>query len=371
MITPKDELTALLTLVRIEGLGPAKAKTLYTQVGNALEIFRSYKDLNDIIPGVTQCLIKTLNDSGSLFMAERELSFIKEHHIRILTFEDADYPARLRECEDAPLVLFSLGKIDPNTKHTIAVVGTRKATVYGKELATKLVKDIAVHIPDTLIISGLAYGIDITAHKAAMDSNIQTIGILAHGLDRIYPSAHRQTALQMLENGGVLTEYMSGQMPLKYNFVRRNRIIAGMADAVIVVESSLKGGSLITAEIAESYSRACFAFPGSVGDVSSAGCNELIRSNRAGLIQSADDLIKDMGWETVCSKNPVQRELFYNLTETEQKILKIISRTPKGAQLNTLVVECNIPAGQMMSLLFELEMKEMIKSHPGCLYTTK
>ncbi len=371
MIAPKDELTALLTLCKIGGIGPAKVRMLYEKVGSAQEIFRSYRNLKNIIPGVTQHFIEMLDDSGSLFDATRELEFIRKNHIRCLTIEDEEYPTRLRECEDAPLILFGLGNFHLNQQHTVAIVGTRKATVYGRQLTERFVKELSALCPGTLIISGLAFGIDVTSHRAAMDNNLPTVGVLAHGLDRIYPASHRNVARQMVVNGGLLTEFSSGTLPFKENFVQRNRIVAGMADAVIVMESATKGGSLITAEIAESYCRSVFAFPGAVGDVSSAGCNELIRSNRAGLIQSASDFVKDMGWSTANVSQPIQQELFQDLTETQRTVLALLSNAPKGLQLNNLVVSCNTPVGEMMSLLFDLEMKGLIRSRPGCLYTIK
>lgn len=370
MIAPKDELTALLTLGKIEGLGPAKVRTLYEQVGSALEIFRNHRNLNDIIPGVTQRLTQALDDSGSLFAAEKERQFIEEKRIRCLSIEDSDYPARLRECGDAPLLLFGLGNFNLNARHTVAIVGTRRSTVYGKQLTEKFVSELTALCPDTLIVSGLAYGIDIAAHKAAVQNGMQTVGVLAHGLDMVYPASHRSTAKQMLGNGGLLTEFTSGTTPFPQNFVRRNRIVAGISDAVVVIESPSKGGSLITAELAESYCRSCFAFPGCVGDEMSAGCNELIRSNRAGLIQSAADFAKDMGWSDCNSSKPVQQELFPDLTDTQRKIMELLSKAPKGLQLNNLVVACDIPAGNMMSILFDLEMKGLVRSRPGCLYTT-
>lgn len=369
MIAPKDELTALLTLTKIEGIGPAQAKVLYEQTGSALEIFRSYRNLSDIIPGVTQRLIEALDDSGSLFAAERELQFIRDHRIRCLTFEDDAYPVRLRECSDAPLVLFTLGNVNPNPIHSIAIVGTRKATIYGRQLTERLVRDLSVKCPDTLIISGLAFGIDVSAHKSAMENNLPTVGVLAHGLDKVYPAAHRNIARQMLSNGGLLTEFMSGTTPFKPNFIQRNRIVAGMADAVVVVESGSKGGSLITARLAEDYCRSCFAYPGEVGRDTSAGCNELIRNNRAGLIQSADDLIKDMGWSDAKPPKPIQRELFPDLTPGQQKVMERLGKDIKGVQLNTLVVDCNIPVSEMLSILLDLEMKGLVHSHPGNLYT--
>ncbi len=369
MNIPHEELTALLTLNKIDGIGPAKARILYEQTGSALEIFRNHKDLDNIIPGVTKCISDALEDSGPCLEADKELRFIEENHIRCLSFADESYPARLRDCGDAPLVLFGIGNFNLNARHTIAIVGTRKATLYGKQLTAKFVNELSQLCPDTLIISGLAFGIDAAAHKSSLENAIPTVGVLAHGLDRIYPAAHRHIAKKMIDNGGLITEFMSGEMPLKYNFVRRNRIVAGMADAVVVVESPPKGGSLITAELAEDYCRSCFAFPGEVGRESSAGCNWLIRSNRAGLIQSAADFITDMGWESSSGNKAVQQEIFPDLSPDQQKVMDCLHRSIGGIQLNTLVVDCDIPAGQLLSILLELEMKGLVKSHPGCIYT--
>ncbi len=215
-----------------------------------------------------------------------------------------------------------------------------------------------------------APGYDYARHSAAVEAQLRTVGVLAHGRDQIYPASHRNVARRMLDNGGLVTEFMSGTTPFKGNFVQRNRIVAGMSDAVVVVESASKGGSLITAEIAESYCRSCFAFPGAVGDPISAGCNELIRSNRAGLIQSARDFVTDMGWH-IHATEPIQQQLFPELDGIQQKVMQCLEKAPKGLQLNTLVVECDTPAGEMISTLLDLEMKGLVKSHPGCLYTLK
>ena len=224
-------------------------------------------------------------------------------------------------------------------------------------------------LPDVIIVSGLAYGIDIHAHRAALQHKMETIGVLAHGLDRIYPSVHRRTAAEMTQCGGLLTEFMSGTNPDKQNFVKRNRIVAGISDATIVIESANKGGSLITAEIAESYHRDCFAFPGRINDMYSAGCNELIRSNRAVLLQSAEELIKAMNWDSeVQAPAVIQRQLFPELDENEEKIVSLLQKHPDGIQINTLVVESNIAINRMTGILFELEMKGIIRTLAGGVY---
>ena len=257
-----------------------------------------------------------------------------------------------------------------NTQRVISIVGTRHATKYGEDLCTSFMQDLANLCPNTLIVSGLAYGIDIHAHRNALEQGFPTIGVLAHGLDRIYPSAHRKTAIEMMDHGGLLTEFMSGTNPDRQNFVRRNRIVAGMSDATIVVESAAKGGALITAELAESYHRDCFAFPGRATDIYSAGCNELIKSNRASLILSAEDFVHAMSWNTTNRKpkEAIQQELFLNLNEEEQKIVDILQESIEGIQINTLVVKANIPIHRLSTLLFELEMKGVVKSLAGSVY---
>ena len=365
---PEDELTALLTLNRIDGLGCTGAKYLYEQLGSAQEIFRNREHLKEIIPGISTPTIDALCDSRYDSFIREELEFIERHGIRCVTPADSDYPVRLLDCHDAPLVLFSLGNVNYNATHTVSIVGTRKATDYGRRMCHTFVKELHELCPDITIVSGLAYGIDIESHKAALEAGFPTLGVLAHGLDMIYPSAHRPVAKQMLSDGGLVTEFMSRTAPLAPNFVRRNRIIAGLSDAVIVVESAAKSGSLITAEIAASYNRDCFAFPGSVGDPYSVGCNELIRDNRASLITSAADFVNAMNWNEHSLKGvPVQKDLFPDLTEEENLVYQRIRLKAQGVHISTLMTELNIPFPRLSTILFSLEMKALIKQAPGSL----
>ncbi|MBO7261231.1 MAG: DNA-processing protein DprA [Bacteroidaceae bacterium] len=370
MNSPKDELTALLALNRIDRIGSIRAKYLYEQLGSAQEIFRNRKHLNEIITGVNQSLINALDDSGVFIKAEEELQFIEENHIRCLTPEHQDYPSRLRDCEDAPLLLFTLGNADLNTTKIVSVVGTRKATEYGRRMCNRLIEELHTLCPDILIVSGLAYGIDAISHKAALDNNCKTVGVLAHGLDMIYPRTNRDMAKRMLDCGGLVTEFMSQTIPLPNNFLRRNRIVAGLADAVVIVESAARGGSLATADMAQSYHRDCFAFPGSVGDIYSEGCNALIRDNKAALITSGSDLVDAMGWGTkgVGKSEPIQTELQFDLTPQEQQVFDKVREKAQGVHINTLVVECNMPYALITSVLFSLEMKELVKPFPGSMY---
>ena len=298
------------------------------------------------------------------------MEFVEKNRITCLTLKDEAYPSRLRECEDAPLALFFKGNTDFNRIRVINMVGTRRATEYGKQFCADFLHDMAAFCPDVLVVSGLAYGIDIHAHRAALANHLSTVAVLAHGLDRIYPYVHRKTAVDMLEDGGLLTEFLTETNPDRFNFVSRNRIVAGMCDATIVVESSEKGGSLITAELAEGYHRDCFAVPGRVTDAASLGCNQLIRDNKAALIQSAEDFIHIMGWASAPQpekQKDIQRDLFPELTEEESSVVRILSRQG-DLHINTLVVEANLPVNRMSSLLFELEMKGVVKAMVGGVY---
>jgi DNA processing protein len=312
-----------------------------------------------------------LSDMSLIERAEREMEFIEKNGIRLLCLGDEAYPYRLAECDDAPLVLHSMGNADLNAKHIVSIVGTRHASDYGKELCENFVADLARFVPGTLIVSGLAYGIDVCAHRAALKAGLPTIGVLAHGLDRIYPGAHRSTAKSMLENGGLLTEFMSGTNALPRFFVQRNRIVAGMSDATVVIESASKGGSLITASMAQGYARDCFAFPGRVYDQYSQGCNELVAQNKAALITCAYDFVQAMNWGTDTKKNStkeLQGELFPEMTEAERVVMEVLRGSGEGLQVNQMVVTLDMPINILMPLLFEMEMKGYIKAIAGGSY---
>ena len=366
----QDEQIYTLALTRIPGLGLMGAYNLVRTLGSASAIFQHRKELKELLPEVSDKLIKALDCPEAFHRAEEELKYAKKNQIQCITLNDAAYPSRLKECEDAPLALFYRGNAPLNALKVISMVGTRHATAYGEDLCQSFIRELKELRPDVLIVSGLAYGIDICAHRAALQHGFATIGVLAHGLDRIYPGAHRKTAIDMMDHGGLLTEFMSGTNPDRQNFVKRNRIVAGMSDATIVVESAIKGGALITAELAESYHRDCFAFPGRTTDIYSAGCNELIRNNRASLLSSAEDFVNAMGWNLTNNKTKdvIQRELFPELSEEEKKIVQVLHRNPDGIQINTLVVETNIPINRISTILFELEMKGVVRALAGGVY---
>lgn len=365
-----DERICSIALTLCPGIGHIGAKRLVDTVGSAAEVFRLRAELPERYPDIFHASVVTALDNPSAFLqAEKELEWAEKNRVECLTLADERYPSRLRECEDAPVVLYFKGNADLNRLRVVSMVGTRRATDYGKQFCADFLRDLSELCSDVLVVSGLAYGIDIHAHRAALSNGLSTVGVLAHGLDRIYPAVHRKTAVDMLAEGGLLTEFPTGTNPDRHNFVSRNRIVAGMSDAVIVVESATKGGSLITAELAEGYHRDCFAVPGRATDEYSRGCNQLIRDNRAALINDASDFVKAMNWgrsEESRKTAAVQRTLFPELTDEEARVVKILSRD--DLHINTLVVEANIPVNRMSAILFELEMKGVVKALVGGVY---
>lgn len=368
-----QEIISTIALTKLRGLGLLNARTLMDTLGSATEVFAHRKDIVSLIPDASQRLIAALADTGSaLKTAEEEMEFIEAKHLKALTLNDENYPQRLKECEDAPLVLYSCGTADLNSQRIISIVGTRKCSEYGREVCENFIADLKRYYPDTLIVSGLAYGIDICAHRAALDNGMSTVGVLAHGLDTIYPSMHRKTAADMVhQQGGLLTEYTTHTTPEKGNFVRRNRIVAGMCDACIVVESSQRGGSLITAELALEYNREVLAFPGRVYDECSKGCNNLIRSQQATLITCAEDLLQAMGWKNPLAKAPkqkaVQQDLFPELTDEERTIVNTLKNVD-DKHVNQIAIDTNIPYARVSMLLFDLEMNGIVKALGGARY---
>ncbi|KAA6315213.1 hypothetical protein EZS27_034294 [termite gut metagenome] len=358
-----------IALTQVSGIGNVWAKNLLNTMGNATAVFQEEKEVSRLMPGIAARISEALKDQKFLSRAEQEYEYTIKNRIQCLTIQEEAYPARLRECTDAPILLFYKGVSDLNVPRIVSMVGTRNATDYGIRLCAHFFKELQAICPDVLIVSGLAYGIDIHTHRAAMSHQFPTVGVLAHGLDRIYPSVHSKTAMEMLEHGGLVTEYVSGTTPDKYNFVSRNRIVAGMSDVTIVVESAMKGGALITADIAGSYHRECFAFPGRADDSQSQGCNCLIRSNKATLIQSAEDFVQAMGWDTQSQQNTkhIQRNLFPDLSGDEQCIVDLLDKQG-DMQINQLVVASNIPVHKMSAMLFELEMKGVLRALAGGMY---
>lgn len=360
-------------LTMINGVGDILARNLLQAAGDAETVFAEKRQLLEKIPGIGSVLAAEIKRPGVLVQAEKELSFIEKNHISCFFYTDDNYPKRLRECPDAPVLFYFKGNADLDAARIISIVGTRNATDYGRELTETLIRDLSATFPDMLIVSGLAYGIDICAHRNALRNNLSTIGVLAHGLDRIYPSSHRNTAVEMLEKGGLLTDFPSETQPDKPNFLKRNRIVAGMADATVVIESAEHGGSLVTADIAFSYGRDVFSFPGRVNDLHSKGCNGLIRQNKAGLITSAADLVSALRWDVPVKgqiKAAVQAELFFtdNSSSVSSSPVVDLIRAHKEIHINQLAVLMNMPVQQLSALLFELEINGIVKTLPGSVY---
>jgi DNA processing protein len=337
-----------------------KQLLLLDQYGSAVEAWRHLDE-----PGMDEAMER----------AKQECEWMEAHGIRVWTLEDEDYPIRLRQCADRPTVLYSKGKVDLGKGHFVSIVGTRRPTERGKELTSTLVRELHEQLEQVTIISGGAYGIDIAAHRAAIECGIPTIIVPAHGLDRIYPQVHRQDAIKALEHGGLLTEFMSGTEPMAPYFVQRNRIVAGLSDATVVVESRERGGSLITARMAIDYDRALFAFPGRPNDESSRGCNQLIYRTQAQLIDSAEDLINAMEWTTrTAHKVPVQTQLvglMDELTASQKVLFEKIQEAEEGMHINHLVMETEMPYGDVSSDLMMMEMQGLIRALPGGFYRIK
>ena len=369
----EQETLYMMALTRVPALNLTGLHVLIEEMGSATAVYENRKRMREVLSSASQNTLDALASMDShLARAEQEWEFCQQNHIRPLGLHDESYPQRLRDCPDAPVLLYYLGTSDLNASHIVSMVGTRQITPYGKDLCRSFVHDLREACPDVLIVSGLAYGIDVHSHRAALDEGLPTVGVLAHGLNQIYPTHHRATAMQMVSQGGLLTEYMSGTAIDKRNFVQRNRIVAGMADAVVVVESAEKGGSLITADIAYSYDRPVWAFPGRIYDSHSSGCNKLISTNRASLLTGVDDFCQAMGWTNDRQRQQllaqgVQQEFLADFTDEEQRILRALSQADE-TQVNILSVETDIPMARLTSLLFALEMKGAVQMLTGGKY---
>ncbi len=362
----QDELLYQIALTLVPNIGDVRAKGLINHFGDAGAVFHASKKALDAIEGLGSRAVNSILQFKDFSRAEEEIEFIKKYKITPLFLTDKNYPQRLLNCYDSPAMLYYKGNANLNCARIVAIVGTRNHNEYGRHICEKLIEEMADE--DVLIVSGLAFGIDTIAHKSALKSNLQTVGVLAHGLDRVYPAQNKSLAKQMISCGGLLTEFKSKTNPDKQNFPGRNRIVAGISDAIIVVESGIKGGSLITAELANGYNKDVFAFPGRTDDTKSEGCNYLIKNNKAALITCANDLLENMGWKKHQKVSPKkQRELFIELT-ADEKVLVDILKSQEQVQIDELYFKSKLSSSAVAQALLMLEMQGVVSSMPGKIY---
>lgn len=365
-----DALLYKIAISLIPGIGPVTARTLIAYTGSPEAVFRE-KEKNLLkIPGVGEINAQRVAGADVLDLASREVEFILRNKIKTFYYLDDNFPFRLKGCTDAPVIFYYKGTADLNESRIISVVGTRNATNYGKEVCDEMIKKFSEQNYSVIVVSGLAYGIDIQAHKSCLKYNVATIGVLAHGLDVIYPSLHKPVAEKMTENGGLLSDFPSNSKIDRQNFLRRNRIIAGLADATVIIESAEKGGALVTADIANSYNRDVFAFPGRASDTFSRGCNKLIKLNEAVLVEGQPDIEKAMNWDLKTSQpKAVQASLFVELSQEEQKLADLLKAGDRF--IDELTFETSLSMSKVSALLLGLEFKGLVTSLPGKMYRLK
>lgn len=360
-----QELFYRIALTFVKDVGNVTARKLIEHYGTAEAIFNAPLKELKTLTGLGEVRTRGFKGTDILTRAEAELAYIEKNNVSVLWMQDEGYPARLKSCVDAPLLMYYRGNTDLSPENVVAVIGTRKYTDYGQRACENLLEDLKDS--GILIMSGLAAGIDTIAHKGALKNNLSTVGVLGHGLDKMYPAANKNLAKEMMEHGGLLTEYATSTVGDKSHFPMRNRIVAGMSDVTIVVESDIKGGALITARIADSYNRDVAAFPGRIFDSKSSGCNELIRTNIAAMITSADDLLELMNWKDDTKKKPVQKQLFINLTDNERIVYDALAGKD-NVHADELLYQCNMSNSILASTLLQLEMQGLVKALPGKLY---
>jgi DNA processing protein len=360
-----DQLLYQIGISLIYGIGAVNAKKLIAYCGSAEAVFKESKKNLMKIPGMGEKLANNILSSNVLHRAEEEIDFIVKNEITPLYFKDKDFPQRLLNCYDHPIMLYYKGNADLNKKRIISIVGTRRITSYGRNNCSAIVEGLKEK--DVLVVSGLAYGVDSCAHRKALEYDITTVGVLGHGLDRLYPAQNRKLAERMLENGGLITEYISKTTPDRENFPKRNRIVAGMSDATLIIESDRRGGAMITAEMANGYNRDVFALPGNTGNKFSRGCNFLIKVNKAFLCETAEDIAYIMGWDDKKVKTKEQLELFVNLSEEEQKIVEILKENGETG-IDVLVLKSGFSTSKVAAALLNLEFNGLINSLPGKRY---
>lgn len=361
-----QDLIYILALQNVPKIGDITAKKLIAHCGSAEAVLKEKRNLLLKIDGIGNSMLQDVNNKNHLLAAEEELKFIRENAISCLYFMDNNYPEKLKHCIDGPILLFQSGNVDLKKQRLISIVGTRKITSSGVAFCEQLIEQLAVFNP--VIISGFAYGTDITAQKAALKHSLQTVGCLAHGLNQVYPKVHKKYVAEIEKNGGFLTEFWSSSNPERENFLKRNRVIVGISEATIVIESAERGGSLVTADIANSYNRDVFAVPGRTTDSQSTGCNNLIKYNKAHLLSNPMDVPYILNWELDNDKKPaIQKQLFVELEEDEKVIYNFLQ--PIEPQLlDIIALECQMPIFKVASVLLNMELKGVIRPLPGKLF---
>jgi DNA processing protein len=362
-----SELFYRVALTKIPNVGAVTAKSLISHCGSAEAVFKANRRALLHVPGVGEAIAESILNQQVLDWANKEMAFIEKNNIKVLFHSDKDYPLRLRQKNDCPVLLYYKGNTPLNHGRIVSIVGTRKPSPYGVRMCEAITEGLGKY--NTLIVSGLAYGIDITAHRQCVEKNIPTLGIMGNGLQKIYPADHREIAYKMCENGGLISEYPSDEEPDREHFPMRNRIIAGMCDALVVIETAQKGGSMITANMGFDFDTDVFAVPGRAGDKMSQGCNYLIKNNKAALVESADDIAQMMGWEELDKKKVVQTQLFTELTDNQQVVVKILQSSEDGALIDAISYQTKLGHSMIAAILLELEFKGMVKSLPGKRYT--
>ncbi|MEP7268182.1 MAG: DNA-processing protein DprA [Saprospiraceae bacterium] len=363
---PVENTLEKIALTLVEGVGPVTSRQLIAYLGGAQEVFKAKKKDLIAIPGIGEKTIASLVDHKASFLrAEEELAFIEKHEIKTLFYTDKQYPFRLKVLEDSPILLYFKGNTDLDHHRIIAVIGTRSPSDMGRMNCEKIIDDLFAY--DVLIVSGLAYGVDITAHRKCVEMNIPTIGVMGNGMDKLYPGAHVSTSKKMIQNGGLVTQFMTKSKPDRENFPMRNKVVAGMSDAILVIESGLEGGSMITAEYANMYNKDVFAIPGRPSDEMNAGCNTLIKRHKAYLVETADDIAHFMNWKKESTKKDIQRSLFQDLNPSEQSIITLL-KLNESISIDRIYNELHMSPSAMAGVLLEMEFKGLIKALPGKKY---